>query len=101
MGNVRFRASFLSFIFHMRLRRYFISAALETFFGNAFLPSFGTLSLGASVCGEREGLGCFSPKKLILSAFLEFLKVSLYYSSKLLYINAFTSYFFTMGGAHG
>ena len=58
--NVRFRASFLSFIFHMRLRRYFISAALETFFGNAFLSSFGTLSLGAFVCGKREALNsCF------------------------------------------
>ena len=39
---------------------FFVSAALPTFFGYAVLPSVGTQTLGASVCGECEVLSFFS-----------------------------------------
>ena len=98
LKNYRSRSVFYSpLAYHLcavkRLRRFFVSAVLPAFFGYAFLSSFGTLSLGASVFS-----GFISPEKLIFSPFLEFLKVSLYSLSKLLYINAFISYFLTMEG---
>ena len=41
------------------LRRFFVLAALETFFGKAFLPSVGTQALKTFAYGKREASGFF------------------------------------------
>ena len=41
------------------LRRFFVSAALPTFFGKAFLPLVGTQALGASACKKIKALSFF------------------------------------------